>query len=159
MDEYNADAYEDESQWDDQLDAVYNPNQNINLQPGGGKMNFQEGDEIEVIGNMSGANMMGQKLTVAGYAGQFVRLENCAYNFYEQDLELIGTTKDRVELRAKKAKLAAQRWQDKLEYLESTGKEELKEDDFKEYLLDKVLSNDNLSPEQKKLRIKAMYEK
>jgi len=112
-------------------------------------MKFHAGDEVEVVANLAGHNQTGLRTTVTGYAGQFVRLEGSAYNFYESDLKLLALTKDKVIERCAKAKEKYHLWQAKVDYLEETNGENFELEDFKKYAVKKLVDNPNLSSDDK----------
>src|SRR5437868_3597660 len=151
------DPYEDEEE--QQNDPFYaendpfdNPAQYGDPNPyfnGAKKMKFREGDEVEVTGNMSGANQMGNTFTVQSYLNGFVRLVGSPYNFYEQDLALIAPNKERVKKRCDEARNAYHLWQAKLDYMEEEHKEELEDSEFKKHQLKKLIDNGNISAEDK----------
>lgn len=123
----------------------------------GKAMKFNVGDEVEVIGNIGGHNQIGVKGEVQQYVGMYIRLVGLAWNFAEQDLLLLPQKKAKVVARAEEAKRKWLKYQEKVAYLENTGKAELDEDDFKKFAVTKIIDNANFTAEEKASRIHAVF--
>jgi hypothetical protein len=118
-------------------------------------MPFKAGQRVRVTGVVSGHNMpVGSNCTVTGYAGQFVRVRESASNFYEVDLQLLSMTKDEITDELQKRKAEASLLEDKLEFLEENFSEELDEEQFKSYLLRKLLQDEETPVVERAEKIK-----
>lgn len=120
-------------------------------------MRFKPGDEVEVIGNAGGHNQIGLKGEVQTYIGMYVLLVNLAWNFAEQDLLLLPQKKEKVIARAEEARKRWLKYQEKVAYLENTGKAELDEDEFRKFAVTKIIDNVNFSADEKASRIHAVF--
>jgi len=120
---------------------------------------FEAGDEAKVIGIMSGHQIpVGTKITVSGYLGQFVRAEGYQWNLYEQDLEELPCTKERVEKRLAKKEKEFSLLKSQIEYLEETGVERLDKQAFKDHLILKILADQQMALQEKSRRIQSLFE-
>lgn len=121
---------------------------------------FEVGDEVKVVGTLSGHQIpVGTRLTVVGYQGMFVRVQENAMNYYEQDLELQSYNKERLQQRLAKKENEFLKLKSQMEYLEETGLDSIDKQAFQDYVILKLLADPHMALQEKSRRIKALFEK
>lgn len=121
-------------------------------------MPFKVGQRAKVVGATSGHGMqVGSHVEVTGYVGTFVRVRESNMNFYEHDLLLLPLTKDEVIESLAKSKAEADILEEKMEYLEESFADEVNENQFKTYIIRKVLQDTDSSIEEKVDRLKSLF--
>jgi len=120
---------------------------------------LKPGDCVEVIGNAAGHNIaIGSSGEVVANANNQVRLKGYHCFFYPQDLKALPTPKSVLKERYESSRKEVEALKDQIEYLESSGKDELDEENFREYRLAQIIQNANLSASEKSKRIRFMFD-
>ncbi len=127
---------------------------------GNAHMKFHEDDEVEVVGNQTGLNQIGNRFTVRGpMPGNpaYINVKENNWHFLIQDLKLLPLGKDKMEKRANEAKVKFEKLQDKLSYMDESGVEKFDEEEFKKFQVKKIIGNLNLTTDARAERIHNLF--
>lgn len=120
---------------------------------------FAIGERVKIVGMTSGHQQpIGTQLTVRGYNGMFVMVQENAFNYYEVDLESCPWTVEDAEKQMKAAEMEYLRNQARFEYVRESldAGDEPTEDGFRTTTMLKIISSD-LPDGEKVKRVEAIY--